>query len=503
MSRPGTPSGVRVTARQSFATYLASVAGNYVFLTLSFLVSVVLTRGLGVGGFGRLTLVIAVGQTAVLFAGFWTYAGLLRYGAEELAVAGTLRRVLWGRMLLAAPTVLLFVALGWAFRGEVQAFHGVETIGFPALTLYFLTLFVDHTLQAVYHARARAGAWSLLQAGERGIVLAVVLLGHLRGALSVEGVLAAYVAAGLGLAVAGAVLLDRRDLLPVETSRGTVRRVLLFSWPMLIGVLGSYFSSNWLDVAVIRHFLGAEAVGQYALAYQLMGAVQQVPTMSFPAVVPLLVGAYVRDRGTSVQLYLDRAVPHAVFAMSALLSLGVLLAPAVVTSVFGPAFAESARVLVVLLFAVGWYCVFIAYIPILNLRERSLRILGASLAAAAVNVAGDLVLIPLGGLSGAAWATVLAQATSALLVAAWARREYPTVLAPVVLMLGPLGLVTLGAAWWGSRGALAGALLAAGLLVIVARRQRLGSAADRRILASMDLPGLRRLLPLPADGEAR
>lgn len=494
---------MRVTARQSLTNYLGSVAGNYVFLALSFVVSVYLTRGLGAEGFGRLTLVIAVGQTAALFAGFWTYAGLLRYGAEELATDGTLRRVLWGRMLLATPAALIFVALGWIFQREIQAFHGVGEVGLPILALYFLMLFLGQTLQAVYHASGRAGTWSLLQAGERAVILAAVLLAHLGGALTIDVVLVAYVTAGASVAVVGALWLDRGAWLPIETSRPAARRLLRFSWPMLISVFGSYFSSNWLDVAVIRHFLGAEAVGQYALAYQLMGAIQQLPMMSFPAVVPLLVGAYMNDRETSVQLYLDRAVPHAVFAMTAVLSLAVLVAPFFVALVFGPSFGESAQVLVVLLFAVGWYCVFIAYIPILNLRERSLSIVGASLAAAAVNVSGDLVLIPLWGVRGAAWASVLAQATSALFVAARARREYPMTLAPVVFTLAPLGLVMLGEIGWGSWGGLGAGLAAVALMIGVARGQRLGSAADRRLLASLDLPGVRWIFPLPADGEAR
>lgn len=502
--QPRGDTGVRVTARQSLGNYVSSVAGNYVFLAFSFATSVYLTRGLGADRFGRLTLVFTLVQTASLFAGFWTHAGFLRHGAEELAREGTLRRVFWGRMIVVTPPVLAFLALGWGLRTRIAAFHGAGEVGSGALAAYFLALFVNQTLQVVYQARGRAGAFAFFQAGERALVLASLLALHLHAQPTLPRILFVYIGASALASLAAGALVDARDVLPVGTSDRTVRRFMDFSWPILIGVFGGYFASNWLDIVILRHFLGTVAVGQYGLAYQLMGAVQQVPMVSFPVIVPLLVGAHVSDRNALIQLYLDRVVPHAVFAMTVVLAAGILAGPALITAIFGDAFRASARAFPVLLFAVGWYCVFISYIPILNLHERTRSMLAASMAAAAVNLAGDLALIPVWGILGAAGATVLSQCVGALVVAGVARRDYRVSVGPVLLILSPLGFVVLGGAV--ARGPVDAALTGGGaavLLALVARAQRLGSASDRQLLASLDLPGSRWLRRAPAAGDLR
>ncbi|MBI3635425.1 MAG: lipopolysaccharide biosynthesis protein, partial [Candidatus Rokubacteria bacterium] len=401
------------TLRGSVASYVSSVAGNYAFLVLSFGISIYLTRTLGPEGFGRLTLVLAVAQTVSLFACFWTQAGFLRHGTEELARSGNLRRVFWARMLVASVPLAGFLLLGWPLRHLVARFHGVADVGYAALATYLVALFVAQTLQVMYQARGRAGLYAFVQAGERALVLAGLLLYGLTAAPGQAAVLALYVAASLAASVAAAALVDRHDVVPVGTTGPTVRRFAVFSWPILLGVFGSYLTSNWLDVVVHRHFLGSEAVGQFALAYQLMGAVQQVPMVSFPVVVPYLVAAHVAGRVDTIDTYLERVVPHAVFGMVALLSAGIVIGPLVIVPVFGAGFAAAARALPVLLFAVGWYCVFIAYIPLLNLRERTRAMLVASLAAAAANVGGNLLLVPRWGVDGAAWAAVASQAAGA------------------------------------------------------------------------------------------
>ncbi|MBI3637440.1 MAG: polysaccharide biosynthesis C-terminal domain-containing protein, partial [Candidatus Rokubacteria bacterium] len=230
---------------------------------------------------------------------------------------------------------------------------------------------------------------------------------------------------------------------------------------------------------------------------QLMGAVQQVPMVSFPVVVPYLVAAHVAGRIDTIDTYLERVVPHAVFGVVALLAAGLVIGPLVVVPVFGAGFAAAARALPVLLFAVGWYCVFIAYIPLLNLRERTRAMLVASLAAAAANVGGNLLLVPRWGVDGAAWAAVASQAAGALAVVAGVRRDYVVRVGGVLVLLAPLAVLLIGQAVEGAPAAIVAGGAAGVLLVVAARWQRLASPADRRLLARLDLPIVRRLLPAP------
>lgn len=483
-----------VDVRRSLFTYLSSIVGTYLFLALSFGTSIYLTRRLGADGFGRLTLAFTVVQTATIFAAFWSHAGFLRYGAEELVTHGNLHRVFWGRALAITPAIVVVVALGGLFRERIAEFHGVPAVGFSALIIYLVALLAGQTLQVVYQARGRAGLWSFLQAGERALILAFLLSTTTEPAR----VIFIYIAAAAVLALGGLAFSDRHDFIPVETSRDSVRRLVAFSWPILIGVFASYLTSNWLDVAIIRHYLNTAAVGQYALAYQLMGAIQQIPMLSFPVIVPLLVGASVEQRHGSLGLYLDRVVPHAIFLMVALLFAGVVLGPPLVPLLFGPAFVESARALPVLLLAVGFYSMFIAYIPILNLRERTGAMLAASVAAAAANLAGDLLLIPVWGILGAAWATVASQCAGASVVAWLAWREHRFSFGPAISFLAPLLIAVVGWTFFDGWYAALSATAAAILLALAGRVHRLCSASDQRFLASLGIPVLHKWLPVPA-----
>ena len=500
MAPTGATPTAAATAVQSVGNYASAVAGNYVFLALSFATTVFLARSLGADGFGHLTLVFTIAQTALHATAIWTESAFLRYGAEELETEGRLAEVLWGRILLMTPSIVLAAGVGWLLERWIEAFHGAD-VGYGLLVAYFVTLELGQLLRGIYQARSRAGAFAFFQAAERAATLGALLTLQLTFGLTLARILFVYVAAALAAFLAASRLLPRHDFLPVETSRRTVRRLFVFSAPMILSVFGTYLTSNWLDVAVIRHYLDSAAVAHYALAYQLMGAVQQIPFVSFSVVVPVLVGAHVAHRPDAIRLYLDRVVPHAVCAMSAVLIVAVLGVPPLVRLIFGEAFVESARAVPVLLFAVGWYCILIAYVPILILHERTWSILMATLAAAVVNLLGDLLLVRIAGVVGVAWATVLSQITYAIIFIRVARLDYRFSPGVVLAMLGPLAIALAGAQAKSPLVVVATGVVALIVLVVIARTQHLGSPDDRKLLASLNVPGLRRLLPTASAPE--
>jgi O-antigen/teichoic acid export membrane protein len=195
-------------------------------------------------------------------------------------------------------------------------------------------------------------------------------------------------------------------------------------------------------------------------------------------------------------------VPHALFLLVALLFAGVLLAPPLVPRIFGAPFSESARALPVLLLGVGAYSIFIAYIPILNLRDRTGGMLAASVAAAVVNLAGDLTLIPRWGIVGAAWATVASQCASATIVAWLAWREERFSFAPSIAFLAPLLAVVIGWTFADGWYAAFAALAAGATLVAAGRAHRLCSPSDQHLLASLGLPVPPKWLPVAIGGRS-
>ncbi len=70
--------------------FLAVSLGNYGALVIAFLISIVVTRWLGVEQFGRLSLLLMISQILLLLIGNWTQVGFIRYGSQEYTKHGAI-----------------------------------------------------------------------------------------------------------------------------------------------------------------------------------------------------------------------------------------------------------------------------------------------------------------------------------------------------------------------------------------------------------------------------
>ena len=102
-----------------------------------------------------------------------------------------------------------------------------------------------------------------------------------------------------------------------------------------------------------------------------------------------------------------------------------LLAPWLVDLLAAPQFAESSRVVGPLAFAAVSYAAYIVIAIGVGRARRTQFNWVVTGAAAAVNVALNLALIPAYGMMGAAIATVAAYSTMAVGMAWWSQRIYP------------------------------------------------------------------------------
>ncbi len=403
--------------QQSGGDYLISAAGSYVVMGLSLILTIMLTRMLGAAGYGQLALLLAIGQTAAYFTSFWTTAGLVRFGSEAwLSSTDAFHRVFWGRNAMVFPLLLvLAAAIGMAgSRGaEWLGLHPAETaavLAYVFATVLFQTS--QFTFQALKRVRVFAG-WQVLE--KACLVAAVwVVAAHLADGVSQLVWLYAATSAAVGLL--SMLWLGRKQWWPIRSDWSTMVRLAQFSWPLLLSLTFGYLSTNWIDLLIIRRYASLAEVGHYNLAYQVIGMVQTLPTLSFPILLPLLVGWQVGGRQESIQLYLGRLVPHACVALCGILVVLLALLRTIFPLVFGAAFVASVIPCGWLLVAVSCYGVFISGMPLLNLWEQTRAIFLASAAAGVVNVAGDLLFVPRFGINGAAVATFLAYATSAVLV---------------------------------------------------------------------------------------
>lgn len=172
---------------------------------------------------------------------------------------------------------------------------------------------------------------------------------------------------------------------------------------------------TYIDTVILGLLRTDAEVGWYAASYRVYEGLTYAPSILFAVLTPRLSYLFSRDR-TAYRRLLTRS-------LAASLALGVVLgggtalaAKPIITTLFGSGYAAAARPLQILsggaVFIFGSWILYSAALST-NLERRLLLTTAIGLS---VNVALNIVLIPRYGISGAAWATVLAEALTVVLL---------------------------------------------------------------------------------------
>jgi O-antigen/teichoic acid export membrane protein len=172
---------------------------------------------------------------------------------------------------------------------------------------------------------------------------------------------------------------------------------------------------TYVDTVILGLMRTDAEVGWYAAAYSLYEGLTYAPSILAAVLTPRLSALFTRDRGAHRSL-LTRALFIAVALAIVLGGIAAFAAAPIVALLFGARYAPAVQPLQIL--AAGSIFVFTTWILhaaaiSTNLDRRLLLTTSIGLAA---NVAFNVVLIPRYGISGAAWATVVAEGLTVFLL---------------------------------------------------------------------------------------
>lgn len=273
-----------------------------------------------------------------------------------------------------------------------------------------------------------------------------------------------------------------RETPPTKVSRKYGRDIVRFAIPRTVSA-GLEQALQWVDVLIVGLIAGSAAAGVYGGASRFVQAGLMVDAALRVVVAPRLSAALYRaDRASVQELYGLASVWLVLFATPFYVVLA-FFAP-VILGVLGPDFVTGSAALVLL--CLGATVTFLAgnVHSVLLMSGRSGWAAFNKAVVLAINIVGNLVLVPVVGIVGAAFAWVLAMVVDAALAAFQVRhfigiefRLGPVLLA-LVVAVGTYGsasggaLLILGATWQAM--VLAGATgTAAFMLVCLRLRQRL------------------------------
>lgn len=190
-------------------------------------------------------------------------------------------------------------------------------------------------------------------------------------------------------------------------SRKQLRSLIAVGVPLGVsGVL--IFAYARIDQIIVYSFAGSRAAGLYGAVYGVLDQSHFIPISVLTTLTPIIAASWPADRERMLRTVRLAAELMAVASFGALAFAAVAGTP-VVRLVFGPHFAAAGPALPVLGAAFVFICFGYlngALLTVLGLQGRLLRI---SLAALALNLAGNLILVPAVGFMGAAWMTLVTE----------------------------------------------------------------------------------------------
>jgi O-antigen/teichoic acid export membrane protein len=371
----------------------AALLGAYLLpRSLTFLSALVAARTLGPEGFGAYSTAASFAMVTSVFATLGMQPLLIRDMARRPHES---RGLIVSAHLVKALSSLLMLGAVWFLCRFIFRYSTEVTAAALILACGYVFIGFSENLNAWFQAHERMVVW--LQAsvlfGLINGLLGVVLLLTTRSALAycatfAAGQLSCLLWLYYRLPHSTVPVIKKRRVIPL------IREALPFAAGFL--ALTLYYK---LDVLLLQRLQPLHVVGQYAAAYKFVDIIQALTVVACGALYPRLSRVASPDRrNRSSQRILEVGL-LAIVPASALLW---ILRGLIVTTLFGPSYAESVQVMdllspaVVLLVlnTVGWYLLSAAN------RPGSLAI--CYVVATMIKVGLGLVLIPQFGALGAA-----------------------------------------------------------------------------------------------------
>lgn len=320
-------------------------------------------------------------------------------------------------------TILLSVVLGPYFE---RLFAGVPFVPLGALALLVaLTGSLQYVPSTLFRASRQAGRFLAINLSSFAVssITSVTLVAVFD--LGPTGVLTGQLVGSTAVFLVTLVVIRRLGPWAFDAHR--LREALSLGLPLLPHGIAGWalrLGDRWL-IALLIGLPAVDArsqLGVYAVGYQL-GFVVTILVSSFNAAwSPFFFEVGNRPSGPRFHTQMTTLVIGSLLILAAAIS---VLAPEIVALIARPGYEAAADVLPIIAFASVLHALYTMFVAVVFLAKRTARLATITLAAAAVNVAVNVALIPLLGIFGAAWATLASYVFFAAATYIYARGMYP------------------------------------------------------------------------------
>jgi len=385
--------------------------GRAIMVGVALLTTGVLTRKLGVLGYGNFLLIGSLGVFFDTLADFGTTIMGVREASKEESETG--KRKVWSsvavlrlQMALISFSLAVTVTFLWP---------DFATIRMEAILAWVMLLFtsVAGSLGIVWQTRLRMEKKVVAEVMFPGLFLVALWL-H-QGEISLLWVFGIYLLARI-ISLGYAWYVARGSISFKERDKELIKKILRLSWPMGVYLLIFSAYDRAADSLMIRRMLGENEVAWYGLAYKIYAVLVQPAYFLVSGVFPIL------SAKKETKKVFELTAGLLLIAVGLVISVSWILAPWMIKVLAGEGYEKAVEVLRILVFALLFS--YLGHLVGFTLiaKEGQKEMSKLSLLVLVFNLVANLIFIPVFGLKGAAGVTVATEALS-LCFMSWKLRQ--------------------------------------------------------------------------------
>lgn len=410
--------------RGALRDYTAVLSAQLGVLPLSLLWLGLIAQVLGPQKFGSYLIGIAVVQCLFRVLIGWASDAVIRFGSSEALQSQRLNRTVSTRLVLLALCSVLGIVVLEGGRPFLQQWAGLSSEAIYLLSAVLIStawwdlgLSINRALGAI--PRYALGSWlrQLLLITGAGCIWAGVISRSVESVLAVEA--AAYAMVGWWLILRAGLGI----FYPVRIEWSSLLQIARYAWSNIVSFLTGYLT-DWVDLYIIRYFLGVFHVGIYQFGYRLMLLASNGLMGIIVVTFPLLMRWKAEGKSEAIKAYAEEFTPKVSWLWSVAMAGLIAVSPEVVGWLGGPEYQSTGPILAVLWAGLAFQVLAVMTAPFFSAFDALSTVMALNLAMAIMNIVGDLVAVPRWGIQGAAWATALSYTIIGLAYGWCASRQF-------------------------------------------------------------------------------
>ncbi|MFA5613589.1 MAG: flippase [Methanoculleus sp.] len=392
-------------------------ASQIVTLGSGFLLNILLSRWLGPGDFGLYTLTLTIFTVSTLVAGLGIPETVVKYVADyktdrERRDAVVTAGVVNGLLLGTVAGLVLFL-----FSGEIATLFSIpelsDLIRITALAVPLSIL--NTTLLGLLNGLREMRSYSF-RFIIRSILLVVLAVVFILAGFGPAGAVAALLLTEIGTLAFVATVVHPHFRPSTLNHRETTKKMLAFGSRVFIAS-AIYLVNTYTDTLLIGYLLTETDVGRYAVAIMIarvafLSLPGSISTVNYPAISEY----YSKGLTSAVEAVINRSIRYCLALLSMMGLVLIYLAGTIIEILFGPSYLPAVPAFIVLIYGMIVFGAVSSVGPSLSAMNRPGLSSQVNILVAGANVALDLVLIPLFGITGAAAGTAISCTLLAVLI---------------------------------------------------------------------------------------